>query len=257
MPSSHETELDGVQTAACVEVERMQDVQAVSECSAQDIATFDPVPLTSTDPEAVRKRLLALVGIVADIEHSPADSRSFPPPNVSGPRLTIVSDSYRSTAYHEAGHAVAHVRCGSELNIATTTLDEDTLDVVTVTGARDENLICYYAGYAVDLAHGRDPALAREMARFDFESAREFDSRHDEAAWIDKSREFVRENWAAIELIATQLQEHEVLFDDLYALVEVADGESTMEDLDRSRAYYRFANDLARRPPAAHIHVCK
>jgi hypothetical protein len=248
--SSRETELDDaaicVQTASGIEAEGKTDVQAVAGCPAQDIATFVLVPNAGMGPEGARKRLHALVHLVADIDHS----------NVDSSRLPLLSDSRCTMAYHEAGHAVAHVRCGSELNIATTAQDERTLGAVTLPGVRDEDLICYYAGYAVDLAHGRDPAVARELARFDFEGAREFDSRHDEAAWIEKSRVFVRENWAAIELIAAQLQEHEVLFDDLYALVEVADGESTLEDLDRSRAYSRFASDLARRPPA-HVHAAK
>jgi hypothetical protein len=158
-----------------------------------------------------------------------------------------MSDARRSTACHEAGHAVAHVRCGSVLSYATIVKKETTLGCVD--GSGDEDLICYYAGYAADLECGRDPAEAREGARFDFDNARDFDSQHDEAEWIEKSRAFVRANWPAIELIAAQLLEHNVLFcDELYVLVEVADGESTMEDLERLRARLSLVgDDLTRR----------
>jgi hypothetical protein len=141
----------------------------------------------------------------------------------------------RETAYHEAGHAVAHIR-GGDCPVASIVSRDETLGRVTGDGS-DEDLVTYYAGYAASIEYGQDPAIAREMARTDFGLARDYHSQHDEAESIEKAHVFVRENWRAIELIAAELLAHEVLTtDELYALVEVADGEATMDDIARMRA---------------------
>ena len=138
----------------------------------------------------------------------------------------------RQVAYHEAGHIVAHERCGHVNGGATIRPDGETLgrthtgrqslldcDLRTAAGRRmvqqrvREQLLCLAAGYAAEVQAGYPRSLARRGASGDLAEMRELLWLLDEDGaaaiqrHIERAEEFVRKprNWRAIEAVAAEL----------------------------------------------------
>jgi hypothetical protein len=120
-----------------------------------------------------------------------------------------------STAYHEAGHAVAGERLGftsAGVSIASRGAKRGGARVFgdwqTLKEARAE-IVCLLAGYAADVKHGTALREARNGCGADFAEARRVSRFVGEPIARGRARAaaFVRErrNWRAIDLIALQL----------------------------------------------------
>jgi ATP-dependent Zn protease len=142
-----------------------------------------------------------------------------------------------NTAYHEAGHAVADVRF--ELGCEGVTIiprrDAGTLGHASCSddaGAAkaEQKVISLLAGYTAQVEH--DPACeaqARLGADGDFEEARntlrEHGAKRTLQPWLKKAREFVSNNWRAIEMVAHDLLETKKLDGtEVECIVDIADG---------------------------------
>lgn len=149
----------------------------------------------------------------------------------------------QKTAIHEAGHTVAQVRLGiPQLSVtiiprgwrAGACLSE--CDPWSAEGALNQ-AIAYYCGWAACVVAGWANEEAREGCDDDFEAAHDL-AMHwalpDGDAIRTRAVELMRENEAAVRLVAEHLVERKHLDDDIVAvLVEVADGEASSDDLER------------------------
>lgn len=172
------------------------------------------------------------------------------PPQKELDQMTATSDPRRSVAFHEAAHAVATIRNGDVCGGVTIVPRNEVLGEARAEDwfDRDDDsrgavLVGLLAGYAAELALGREEAPARARACSDFEKAHEIMralGQIDEAAWVEKARGFVAENWAAIELVAIDLLKYGAVDGQLLeVIVDVADGETTPDELERCRRMFR------------------
>ncbi len=150
-------------------------------------------------------------------------------------------------AHHESAHAVANCRFGFDLYGVSVVQHEDALGATSGSGGLGYDLetakgrvTSLLAGYAANLRNGAAEPRARAGAQEDFEAAEELYGflQIDEAQAIDWAEAFVEEpkNWRAIEEIAEQLLARKRLDgEEVEIMVEVADGVTSSEDLERYR----------------------
>ncbi len=155
-----------------------------------------------------------------------------------------------STAYHEAGHAVAMTRFGICCGSVTIRRNGPVLGAAEGDGDwHDEEharqfLTTHLAGYAVNVRQGAPEATARAYACADFEEAQR------EIAWLGiTEREAIElavafvgvpENWHAIEVLAAELLKYETIDgQEIPVIVDIADGETTTAQLERYRLLAR------------------
>ncbi|UCC45163.1 MAG: hypothetical protein JSU65_04410 [Candidatus Zixiibacteriota bacterium] len=151
----------------------------------------------------------------------------------------------KHTAYHEAGHAVAHLRLGILQDKATIQPHANNLGAVTAEGvehvwdAEDahKQLLGYCAGYAALVAAGYSNDDARSGADDDMENAAELVRKWPSIGTLDEGqRQAVTlmssaENIRAVDYVARALMKHETLEADyMINLVGWADGDMTDEE---------------------------
>lgn len=161
----------------------------------------------------------------------------------------------RSTAIHEAGHAVAHVRFGilaGDVTIAAKKTDthlvmgsaqaEGAESVWSADEAKPQ-VLAFCSGYASLIAAGYSDEAARKGCSDDFEQAAylidywglgAFDD------WLPQAVALMRqeENIKAVSLVAEHLTRYESLDGDyINILVTVADGECTSTEWERYLAF--------------------
>lgn len=152
----------------------------------------------------------------------------------------------RSTALHEAGHAVAHVRfriLAGNVTIAAkktythlvrgSAVAEGAESVWSKTEAKPQ-ILAYCAGYAALIAAGYGDEAARAGCDDDFEKATKLIEDWQLGTlddWMSDAVEFMRQNIRATNLVADHLMRHETLDSDyIDVLVSVADGDCTDEE---------------------------
>ncbi len=153
----------------------------------------------------------------------------------------------KTTAIHEAGHAVAHKRLGIEQDFATIEPRGRTLGGVKAEGVHDvcnagqarPQVLAYCAGYAALVAAGYTEAEATLGADDDFDNVNYLieswllnPSLED---WKAEAVLLMREprNLSAVQVIARELLDKKRLDGDLLTVyLEFADGEATQADLD-------------------------
>ena len=170
----------------------------------------------------------------------------------------------RHTAFHEAGHAVAHCRLNiqqvfisidqediydDEGNLIGTThgkaIAEGVEHVYDQVQAGDQTL-AYYAGYAALLAAGYSEEDASRGADDDFALAGyliDFWQIGDETEWKQKAKILMRDeaNILAVARVAEELLlERRLVMDQIGALIDVADGGIPEQEYQRcKRAYWK------------------
>lgn len=141
------------------------------------------------------------------------------------------------TAIHEAGHALAHIRLGILQDKITIVPNGETLGSVSAEDQAcnkeqaSDQIIALCAGYGALRVMGHDDEISRLGAGDDFEKADYligFWELGNLEEWLQRSVDFLAEskNREAIEMIATELQEHQTLgagYTDV--LVDYSDGE--------------------------------
>jgi hypothetical protein len=174
----------------------------------------------------------------------------------------VTSVDEMACAHHEAGHTVADVQFELGCDIITIIPNEQTgalgcascfgdhYDFVPtdsgqelhVNAATAENVIVsLLAGYAADIRFGTSKILARQGAASDFGKARqtlkESGKKPDLRPWIKRADELVRNNWAAIQMIAHDLMETKTLDGmEVETIIDIAKGEpDAVERLARYR----------------------
>jgi hypothetical protein len=174
-----------------------------------------------------------------------------------------VSDEVRRAAYHEAGHAVAHLRLRPSAYIGDITVVPDPEAGTLGTGKFEEiwagnreawidEVIVLCAGYAAEMLTDALEGSARLGATDDFETAEAIIKRHGLDSLdrhIDAARELLLrpQNRRALDLFSRELQKHGTLLsDDVEVLLGVADDEIT----DHEYEAYR----LFRHAPEMHQH---
>lgn len=145
----------------------------------------------------------------------------------------------QTTAYHEAGHAVAHVRLGILAGNVTIVATPSTLgsatgegadSVCSQDGAKDQ-ILAFCSGYASLVAAGYSDEEARMGCNDDFEQAADLISFWGLGTledWLPQAVAFMRleENIKAVGLVAEHLTRHETLEGEyIENLVMFADGE--------------------------------
>ena len=157
----------------------------------------------------------------------------------------------KSTAHHEAGHAVADVRFGFSSFRVTIRPDPETgtlgrswpMDHPADASDHDNYLIVLCAGYASEIkfAPGTE-AVSRIGADNDLEKVHQILNKREESGteihWISKAKLFVDDNWNAIRAVADELLSHEELdFDEVELIVEHSDTGSA--EVQATLATYR------------------
>lgn len=143
----------------------------------------------------------------------------------------------RTTAIHEAGHALAHIRLGICQGSATIVASGVQLGLVSAEDsnwnkeAAAEQVIALCAGYGALRVCGHDDQAARLGADCDFDKAKhliEFWGLGDLEEWLQKTVEFLgtTENLKALEALSSALLEHQTLGASYMSLlVDYSDGE--------------------------------
>ncbi|MCC7193920.1 MAG: hypothetical protein IT356_00010 [Gemmatimonadaceae bacterium] len=155
----------------------------------------------------------------------------------------------KHTAIHEAGHAVAHVRHGIDQAWATIVPSEGSAGNVLADEGhwnRDDGeaqVLSYCAGFAALVAAGHSTQVAEIGCDDDFKKAVaiiEFWDLGNLDTWKARAVDLMQrpENVRAVALIADQLLARErVDADHVQVLVDVADGETTVEELAQYLAF--------------------
>lgn len=152
-----------------------------------------------------------------------------------------------TTAYHEAGHAVAHVRLGILAGNVTIVATPSTLGSATAEGvdsvySRDgakDQILAFCSGYASLVAAGYSDEEARNGCGDDFEQADYligFWGLGSLEDWLSQAVAFMRreENIKAVGLVAEHLTRHGTLESEyIENLVMFADGECTAAEWDK------------------------
>ena len=156
--------------------------------------------------------------------------------------------SQKQTAYHEAGHAAADLILGhgsigvtiapkgNSLGGATQLYGDD----MTVEGMEDL-VVALYAGAEAEKRITPDYDHANAGAWEDDEKAADYlrllnRTEHERR---ERTADLISEHWGLVELIASQLLHHESLQgDEVYILLDVYRGESTMEELEEFRVHF-------------------
>ncbi len=155
-----------------------------------------------------------------------------------------------TTAIHEAGHAVAHVRHGLEVTVLSVRPDGEKMTAGHCRGPGVESVRCaedaevqilaYLAGYAALIAYGLDEESASRGAESDMEYVEQL--LEDWClggglnAWKERAVEFMSrpENVAAVALLAKELEHREHMVDELIEdLISYSDGEFTEDEWQR------------------------
>ena len=156
----------------------------------------------------------------------------------------------KHTAYHEAGHAVAHFRLNVQQECVTIKPHGDNLGSSMAEGkdhvldAEDAptQVLCYCAGYAALIANGNNEGDAIRGADDDFENTEELLEKWPESLtgtlndWKGQSVALMSapENIRAVDFVAKSLLKYETLQADyLEMLVELADSNITEEEWQR------------------------
>jgi len=156
---------------------------------------------------------------------------------------------FTTTALHEAGHAVAHMRLGIRQDAVSIQPNDEkkTLGYCSAEGLEhvwdregaEPQALALYAGYAALLAAGYPQEVAEHGAWGDFEQAEqliEYWGIGTPEEWRAKSVEFMArpENVAAVRRLADGLMQYKTIDGQLIDLfIAVADGEITEYDLSR------------------------
>lgn len=151
-------------------------------------------------------------------------------------------------AYHEAGHAVAHIRLNVLQNMASIKPKDGNLGNVSAEGiehvwkpeeARPQ-VLCYCAGYAALVATGCSDEVAKQGADDDFENATELIDTWGLSGtleeWQGQAVELMSgpDNIRAVDSVDKALMKYETLDADyMDVLVDHADGNVTKEEWDR------------------------
>ena len=151
----------------------------------------------------------------------------------------------KRTAYHEAGHSVAHLRLGVLQAMTTIKAGAGTLGHVTAEGKEhvwseedaEKQVLCYCAGYAALMAAGYSQDAAMLGTEDDFENASDLIAAWSLSGTLDEWRarsvELMNrpENIRAVEAVARALMDHESL-DDGYIdlLVDLVDGNISKQE---------------------------
>lgn len=152
-----------------------------------------------------------------------------------------------TTAYHEAGHAVAHVRFGILAGNVTIVATPSTLGSATAEGVDSvytqdgakEQILAFCSGYASLIAVGYSDEEARDGCNDDFEQAAyliSFWGLGTLEDWLPQAVAFMRreENIKAVGLVAEHLMRHETLNSEyIENLVMFADGQCTAAEWDK------------------------
>lgn len=168
-----------------------------------------------------------------------------------------------TTARHEAGHAVAAVRFNFGIIVATIVPHKNTLGCICdfdsdhlrmVEGGvlepdpdkAQQVIICWLAGYITECLHCKsfgEIRRARLGADTDFDGAREVLRTLAQTSlkpYFRLTRDFIHREWATIEAVASALLESKTLDDaEVETVVAIADGEATVQDLERYRQLKR------------------
>jgi len=150
-------------------------------------------------------------------------------------RMRVTKQSLQASAYHEAGHAIADVRfeCICDRVTIVQCQEDGTLgrERSVYGGDAEHRLIACLAGYAAEIEHDpRSEPQAKLGATDDFDKARgclrELGVKCLLAPWHKKTRQFVRDNWRAIDMVARDLVEVKTLDGyEVELIVNIADGE--------------------------------
>ena len=148
--------------------------------------------------------------------------------------LSVTRSKKELTAYHEAGHVVAAFRFGHqhevvsiEPNPARGTAGHSCCEDSDVP---EEMVIKLLAGYAAEVEAGGNEADTRASAWSDFEEAQRWLPEGAELP-LEEARQFVRENWKAIERFKDELLKHNTLDGQVTdVLMDVCNGDTTEEE---------------------------
>ena len=164
---------------------------------------------------------------------------------------TLAGTHEGSTAVHEAGHAVAHVRLGIlQWHATIEPLDADLAGSVLADDSvwnRDDaenQALALYAGYAACLAAGLSPELAAVGCDDDFAKAAALISNWCVGDVAELTRRAVDlmsqpENIKAVQVIARELLIERVLrVESIDLLVDVADGAVSAQEYHRFKALF-------------------
>jgi hypothetical protein len=153
-----------------------------------------------------------------------------------------------TTAIHEAGHAVAHIRLGILQDRVTIEPKDGVLGSAMAEGAGNvwdaeaaaNQAIAFCSGYAALVAAGHDQPTALAGADDDFEQTEYLISfwglQGGIADWRNRAVELMAEprNMAAVSLIAGHLEQEKTISGDvLDLLVDLSDGNCSQADFDR------------------------
>ncbi len=138
------------------------------------------------------------------------------------------------TAYHEAGHTVAAFRFGHPHGFVSIVPNDATgtagHSCCEDSDEPEEMVIKLLAGYAAQVEAGGNEADARAGSWSDFEEAQRWLSKGTELP-IEEARQFVRQNWKAIERFKDELLKHNVLDGQVTdVLMDVVNGDTTEEE---------------------------
>lgn len=165
-----------------------------------------------------------------------------------------MGDQERLTAYHEVGHAIVSYRLDPEAMVAKLSIQpkdgsygrvsSEDLDSTLDEEGYQNQIICLMAGEIAEEMAGVDvPTLPKGMTTSDRVRVNDLleylgdDSRRDELE--DRAKSILAENRGALDLVAEELLEHEILdMEEFWFLMEIADGtEGAREGLQNWRAF--------------------
>lgn len=145
-----------------------------------------------------------------------------------------------STCYHEAGHAVVAYRLGVDADRISVIPDAEAgtagramISEPFGVGSDRHDCIVSFAGHEAEQRYNHDADI--RAASQDYEQARYYIALHgfDEASLIKEARDIVKQNWACISAIATELNRSDQLsWDEWTQIIDCIDeGEDYIEGL--------------------------